>query len=223
MCWLKAQESKLGVKVTLPAALAPLKASEQATMVAMCPVKTRELDHVLSGFDAPMPGELTAPVEVPIERSQRRTWPPPGDAPERPRRTTKPPGYTPPPKPSDGPSSRRKTIGAIAGVVALLTAVFVATTLFRACDTSVNYEKIEASDLAGLPVKDPRALGSQVGATLTDSSWLSRPEAERRKQMAEALQRLQNRHVSVFYLQDEQQRMLASAQFKGQEVLVLFY
>lgn len=223
MCWMKAQEAKLRLRVDLPPALAAMKASEQATIAAMCPVRPRELEHVLAGFDAPAPGELTAPVEVPIERSQRRTWPPPDDS-ARPRRTTKPPGYAAPAKKVDsGPSPVRKMLGYVAGAISVITLVFVGMTVFRACDTRVKYEKIEASDLGGIPVKNPRALGSQVGATITDPSWMSHPEAERRKQMTEAFKQLQNQHVTVFYVQDEQQHMLASAQFRGHEIVVVFY
>lgn len=219
-CWMKQNEAKLGMKVELPAKMSSISVPDRVAMAAMCPIKPRELDHVMSGHAAPAPGEITAPIELPIERQgERKTRPPLADG----KKPTMPPSAEVMAKPAAPSPSKRKILGGVAGVAATLALAFTGMTLYRACDSSVQYKKIEGVDFAGLPVKDPRLLGTQVGVTLTDPSWTTRPEDERRKQMTEVFQRLQSRNVSVFYVQDQAQKTVASAQWRGRDIVVLFY
>jgi hypothetical protein len=209
-CWFKTIENRLKLLVVMPKALEHLASAGRNAAAGLCLVKARELEHVLSGASGPLPEEITGPIVMPPTPTPRRLSPPPQTTQSRRAPVIPEPGWR-----------SRRGVGVAAGVIALATAAWITFTFVKSCDGPARWKGIATMDL-GLPVKNAKQLGNQVGATLTDPRWVTRPEADRRVQMEDALRRLRGRGVTVFFVSDES-RPRASAQWSGGKVVVRFY
>ncbi len=209
-CWFKTLESRLKLQVVMPRALDHMTSAARNAAAGLCLVKSRELEHVITGQPGPPPVESTGPISMPPPQAT-------------PRRLSGPPttlSRRAPVIPEPGWKSR-KGVGIGAGVVALLAAVWIAFTFVQSCEGPAKWQSVSTVDL-GLPVARAKQLGNQLGVTITDGRWFNRPEAERRVQMEDALRRLKGRGVTVFFVSDES-RPRASAQWSGDKVVVRFY
>ena len=73
-----------------------------------------------------------------------------------------------------------------------------------------------------------RVWGSEVHVSLVESAWLRQPEERRRRQMEQALERLQSRpgpRITTLIVADDSRRPRASAQLsaRGGRTQVRFY
>lgn len=156
MCRLKAWENQLLVKVEMPEPLAHLDLATREKKAMECNVGDDELYKVIKV-------RPTAPEKKDTTRAIEST-----SASEEKAR-------------AQGSSLSTK-VAAILAVLGLAAAgVSVYLTLGR---TSGSTVRLSASELSSdIPLTDARRNGSLVVATLSDMTWLDKPEAERRLQL----------------------------------------
>lgn len=196
-CRVESWRDRLGVKVTLPAAMADMPEAERRAACDRCIVPARELATILRGeSDTPAPEPITpAPAKKPTTRL-----------------SVDDPGTGPHKKKS---RERRPGLEAAAAAVALLTFTFAGVTAYRACGTSSGLEEVQVALPPKLPVSETRRLGAELRATLDDPAWQRRPAAERRETLASALRSLRADGIEVLVIVDAQGNEVASAQWAG--------
>lgn len=124
---------------------------------------------------------------------------------------------------------RRRMVGIVAAVVAAVSLGFVAVVIFDSVDSTPTFKNVDTAEFAGdLPVAAARVWGTEVRVSLVDSGWLRLPEERRRKQMEQALERLQGRpgpRIVTLIVEDDGKRTRASAQItsRGGKAQVKFY
>lgn len=205
-CWLKSQERRLGLSVLLPTALGQMSPHERDAHAALIPVKAHELERVLNP---------AAPAPVGPSTSQKH-----------PARGGSADLSVPPTRvhtPAQG--SRRRGLVVGAAVVAVISVAFIALTLVREYGGRQSWETVRPDDLGpGLPVATARRLGRQLNVRLADPSWFTQPEDARRQQLGDAWARVQGKQIDVLVIEDDEGKMLASAQaMKPTGVKVRFY
>jgi len=205
ICYVKALEPRLGIRLGLPAALAELSEIDVAHHAERCKPKREDVDKiiaaptvedVLTSGAAPRGKRETKPVWAPAAKNKKRLQIP------------------------------REWIMRVA--VLVLVGSFGWTGLYVAMNTggSPSFKPIDPAFAAGIPVKNPSLWAAEVHATLNDANWMSRPSEERTQALAQAVVKLhaQNPDVRAFVLKDSTQKVRASAQWveKGPPV-VRFY
>lgn len=197
MCWVKAQEGRLGISLKLPAPLEELPTAERVTQASFCRPRREDVDRVISGME---------PARKPSALSS--------SAPASPRRET---------------SKRRQAIGIVAGAVAVASLAFLGFFVADNVEGKPTFKNVDTAEFAGdLPVSSARAWGNEVRVSLVELAWLKQPEERRRRQMEQALERLQSRpgpRITTLIVEDDARRPRASAQLsvRGSKTQVRFY
>jgi hypothetical protein len=185
-CRIKAWEPQLGAAIELPRELAELSASviERERQAARCKVPDEELSRVLRPQAAPVPAPVARAPTGPVKMGL------PDDAP---------------------PASKRKTMAALGLATAAAVGLMVSLVLVL----SGGPRKIVPSEISDvIPIASAKLSGPVVGIELADKSWLSRPEAERRRQLEDALARVQPLGASRIVVLDQEGRLHSSAAFE---------
>ena len=201
LCRFKTWERQLGIEISLPSQLRNLSEGEQAKLAGECDVPTVELQKVLR---APSPEEAAA------EEAKKKA--------DRARRLSQ---EIDPDRDAGPPDTRRRLALIGAGIVAVLAFGIAATTLYRGCSPSPDYERFTAS-LGELPVESPQRFGEQVRATLTDEGWLRTPEKDRRQALESALRPIASKGIQVLYLRDKKGKVRAIAQLYDNDQKIRF-
>jgi hypothetical protein len=197
LCWVKSQEGRLGISLTLPAALAGISPGEMLANAGVCRPRREDVERVIQGVE-PARKPSAAPVEAPVVVATVK---------ER----------------------RRRTVGMIAAGVALLSLGFLGYFIADNVEKKPEFKNLDTAEFAGdLPVTAARVWGSEVHVSLVESSWLRQPEERRRKQLEQALERLQARpgtRITTLIVADENRRQRASAQLssRGGKAQIRFY
>jgi hypothetical protein len=198
LCWVKAQEPRLGISLKLPAALEEIPAPERITHASYCRPKREDVDRVIQGLEAPRkPSALPASPTAPMVRPAT--------------------------------NKRRQMVGIIAGVVAAASLAFVGVFVAKNVEGKPDFKNVDAAEFAGdLPVTAAKVWGSEVRVSLVDGGWMKLPEDRRRRQMEQALERLQARpgpRITTLIVEDDARRPRASAQLaaRGGKSQVKFY
>ena len=124
---------------------------------------------------------------------------------------------------------RRRVVGIVAAVVAAVSLGFVGVVIFDSVDSTPQFKNVDTAEFVGdLPVAAARVWGTEVRVSLVDSGWLKMPEERRRRQMEQALERLQNRpgaRIVTLIVEDDGRRTRATAQMasRGGKTQVKFY
>lgn len=199
LCWVKGQEGRLGISIKLPAAVEELPPAEQLTQASLCRPKREDVERVIQGLE---------PLKKPSALGQSQ----PAPTIIKPRN-----------------EKRRQLVGIVAAVVAAASAVFIAVVLLNGAEGTPQFKNLDTAEFAGdLPVGAARVWGNEVHVSLVDAGWLKQPEERRRKQMEQALDRLQNRpgaRITTLIVEDESKKPRASAQqtARGGRTQVKFY
>jgi hypothetical protein len=194
ICYVKALEPRLGIRLGLPAILADLAEVDIMHQAERCKPKREEVDKIIA---TPTVEEvLTSGAIKPRGKRSAKIV----HAPSAPRKTIRIP---------------REWILRVA--VVILAGSFIWTGLYVAMNTSgsPSFKPIDPSFAVGIPVKDPALWAAEVHATLNDPTWLSRPPEERKQALAQAVVKLHGQHPTVraFIIKDAAQKVRASAQW----------
>jgi len=241
MCWLKTLEGRLGVPVDLPGELSSLKSSDVATNAAKVFVRKEDVDRLL-GPDSGGRARATTPLPASYVRAAVAAPPPsavfdtvmepvePGALPVEPGAPPVEPGASPPSMtnqiatvrlpPAEAVSARQKTFALIAAGALLMSATVIGITLKGSCGKAPTPITLQ---VANLPVKAGEKLGKDANFVLTDPSWLSSPESDRKSQLRSALEGLRPSGVENLALFDSDGRLRASAQWTGTDAQIKFY
>jgi hypothetical protein len=188
LCLFKSWEVRLRMPIELPTALLGLSASQAADYASQCRVRQDELEQALT---------LSSVVAAPQVPAKDESAPAAA--------------YVPPPM---SPARRGLLLGL--GVVTLAALGYTGYSVYSNSG-GAPFRPLVAADFAGeIPLKDAKRLGTQVGATLSDESWLARPEAEKRKQLTLALEQLNVHGLESLVVLDARKQIRATAQFFGQ-------
>ena len=148
-----------------------------------------ELNAVLSPQKKQATPVHSAPSHAPLQPHVEWSGPPPHQKPARP------------------------FIPVIAGGFALLCFGIALTQVYKHCRNTPDWNPIVASEFAGdLPITNPKQLGKQVGARLTDPSWVKNSEEQKRQQLENALRALGPRGVQVLFVEDSNNVVRATIQ-----------
>jgi hypothetical protein len=192
LCFVKALEPKLQIKVNLPKAMNGLDEAAVMKHAVECKPKRDDVDRIIHG----------KAWVVARKSGLLRTVAPPK-----------------PKEESDaGPMlpSRRKAILIGASVITVACLGIVAYSLLGTIVPTPKPASMETADFAGeIPLRAAHRWGAEVHAALSDPSWLQKPEGEQRRQLEVALQRLSDRQISVLIIEDDARRPKVTAQMFG--------
>lgn len=196
----KLWESDLGIDIVLPQAMSQLAALEVRSLADRCRVPEAELDKVLAR------GRYTEQ-----ERAARAA------------RVAEADGQISEPK-SDEPRQSRPVLLIVAIVVALASFGVTGFFLWKAFSRPPP-DKIATTFAPKIPLAKAERSGVDVGATLKDEAWLSKPADEKRSAMTEAIETLKREGVRTFYIRDKNGKVRAMAQSydKGSKVRIQFF
>jgi hypothetical protein len=197
LCYVKGLEGRLGISIKLPAQLDEISAADRLEQAQACRPRREDVERVVQGLEPARKPSALPATEAPV--------------------LVKPPN-----------DKRRRVVGIVAAVVALASLGFVAAVVIDNVDTTPQFKNLDTAEFAGdLPVSSARVWGSEVRVSLVDMAWLKQPEDRRRKQLVQALERLQNRPTRIMTLivEDESKRPRASVQLatRGGTAQVKFY
>lgn len=185
LCWVKSQEPRLGISIKLPAALEDIPAAERITHASYCRPKREDVDRVIQGLE-PLRKPSALPSAPPVAA----------------------------PKPAN--HKRRQMVGIVAGAIAAVSLAFVGVFVAKNVERKPDFKNVDAAEFAGdLPVTAAKVWGSEVHVSLVDAGWMKLPEDKRRRQMEQALERLQSRpgpRITTLIVEDDSRRPRASAQ-----------
>jgi hypothetical protein len=202
-CFIKSLEGRLGVGVSLPAALAGLSAKDSARLAALCPARREDVERILANplYDEVASSGLLSPQERDREKEKER---------EKEESTAWAPGKR---KRRRVP---RAAVGTVAGLVVLAAAAFLTVYLINNRDHTPKFTRIDPAEFAGdIPLGSAEMWAAEVHARLSDPTWLTRPEPARRAALIAALERLSARHLDTLIIEDDAKQMKASAQYVG--------
>ncbi len=184
----------------------------------LCFVKTIE-DKL--GVEVRLPATLAALPAGEVRSVASRCRPPReeierilgGGEPER-RARTAPIAVEGPPAPPR-PTGRLITT-VLAAVVAAASLIFLVVYLAGNMQQTPSLRNLDPAEFSGdIPLAGARMWGTEVHATLADPAWMRQPEASRRKQLEQALDRLAARKLTTLIIEDESKRPRASVQLFG--------
>ena len=202
LCRIKGWETSLEMAVEMPTHLAAVSALDCEHHAVECEVSEEELANIL----APPPP------------------PPPPPAP--PPRTTAPRAAEAVALASSTslqvhPGSSRRTVIAVVLAVLGIVAVIVSIKLTFGGDSRST--KLAASEISKeIPLVQVQQSGPVIGAVLADRSWLTKPEPERRRQLAAALDNAKALGANDLVLNDSKGRLVASAAARAGKTIVTF-
>ena len=198
LCLFKQWEDRLGIPVTLPEALESISDADRRRAAAECRVPAAEVNKLFADEQDAAARELKRLRRARETQSSRPRLPAVMDL-----------------------SPRRKLIAGIAAGIAAISFLFVGAALYRSCGD--GWEDASAREFAGeLPIRDARRLGAQMGATLTDNTWLELPEATRRAHLATAFRTLEPRGINILFLLDTRNNVRASVRRADNELRYQF-
>jgi hypothetical protein len=184
MCRLKTWEGQLKVKVEMPSALAELDMAARANKAMECNVGDDDLYKVLKVTGAQPPIEKKDVARA-IETSS-------ASSPQR--------------KTGSSLSTKLAAIFAVLGLVAAGVSIYL--TVGRKSGDTV---KLSATELTTeIPLQDVRRNGALIVATLTDLTWLDKPELERRQQLEAAAPKVRAQQATGLMLFDSKGILLAT-------------
>jgi hypothetical protein len=194
ICVIKGWEDKLRIPVDMPDALAGLSERDRALQATECPVPPGAARKVFETAQ-----QRAARISAAEQRMSGDMTVP---RPSLQTRATK-----------LGWRERRVT-AVIAGVVLLGAASYLGLAVSRM--GGKDWQSVKAGEFAGeMPIANAKQFGAQMGATLTDGGWLTRPEADRRAHMETAMKNLSARNVRVLFVRDASGVVRASTQWHG--------
>ena len=202
LCRIKSWESSLEMTVALPNHLLELDVEAQALRTAECPVGDDELQQIL---EPPAPPPPPAPAPVPRPRTSE----------PHAVETVSISGL----RVHSG--SSRRTMIAVALAVLAIIAVIVSIKLTFGGESKAT--RLSASEISNeIPLTQIRQKGPVIGAVLADRSWLSKPEAERRQQLATALDNVKALGANDLVVFDSKGTLVASVASHAGKPIVTF-
>jgi hypothetical protein len=186
---IKTWQARLDRAVDLPAAFGDVTEDDIKKYAAQCEVTTAELEKTLAPPPAPTPAP-TAPAKA--------------DAPKRPLKHSTPPPLKPLDKPTSESTKRR--IRLIIAIGLLVAAAVIAFVMLRS-----NNEIDSGAVSSEIPLVHVRQSGSTVGAVLADSSWLTKPEDQRKRQLTDALTKIHSLSANMLMVYDSRGKLIATA------------
>ncbi len=184
MCRLKAWEAPLKVKVELPESLVHLDLATREKKAMECNAGDDDLYKIIK-----RPTLSQQPEKKDITRALEST----SASEEQARRR------------GGNLSTKVAAIFAVLGLAAAGVSIYV--TLGR---TSGSTVRLSASDLSSdIPLTDARRNGSLVVATLSDLTWLDKPEAERRLQLEAVSPKVRGQQANGMMLVDAKGMLIA--------------
>ena len=184
---LKLWEKELELPVALPTFMAASKASTLTAEAASLAIPRAERESALNPENTPIP--TPAPSKKPsgsISYDGLDIEVPEGEA-----------SVAAKPK---GPRLRDKGwfrgVLVVAGALGFAVSGFTLYSVFSAN----RWDSAEISLPSELPVSNPKRLGSEVGVTLDNSAWMSKPEKERRAILTDAFKSVESEDVSVLFV-----------------------
>ena len=225
----KSWQPRLGLTVSLPAAMADLSEGRLAELAGEVQVRAADQARVWRGLpDAEQqkatPGadrraDADARSVAGRSRSPRQTAGRAGDTADLPLPSVPVTQKSaqlnrPHPRRRIKLSPRQRRVIEIAAVVLGIGGFAVAGgSLYRSCH-SPSWESVSLSFSGEIPLARATRLGPEVGATVQDEAWFARPDSERRAQMQSALEHLPG-DVQAFFVRDTHGRVRAAARRFG--------
>lgn len=203
LCRFKSWERQLGVEIALPNQLRNLSEAEQANRANECDVPTVELQKILRGTNAE--DETAAEKKSPRKRQLSQEIATHTDD-------------------THAVSPRRRMLQIAASVVAVVCFTITGVVLYRDCAPTPSFQKVDLGTSNQIPIAKADRLGPQVRLVLSNESWLTEPESERREQLEAMLRGLESQGVQVIYIRDQQGKARAIAQLydNGNKMRIVF-
>lgn len=181
MCRLKAWENQLLVKVEMPEPLAHLDLATREKKAMECNVGDDELYKVIKVRPAPEKKEVTRALESTSAAEENAR------------------------KQGSNLSTKVAAIFAVLGLAAAGVSVYLTLG-----STSGSTVRLSASELSSeIPLTDARRNGTLVVATLSDMTWLDKPEAERRLQLEAVSPKVRIQQANGMMLVDAKGMLIA--------------
>ena len=204
ICYVKALEPRLGIRLGLPATLAELAEVDIMHQAERCKPKREEVDKIIA---TPTVEEVLTSAQLrPGKRGKKTAW-----TPTAPKKSIRIP---------------REWIMRVSVVLLAASVLWTGLYLVMNTSSSPSFKPIDPSFAAGIPIKDPALWATEVHTTLSDATWLSRPPEERKQALAQAMVKLHAQHPTAraLVVKDSGHKVRASAQWmdKGPPV-VRFY
>jgi hypothetical protein len=204
ICYVKALEPRLGIRLGLPATLADLADVDIMHQAERCKPKREEVDKIIA---TPTVEEVLTSVQRRRGKRDKKTaW-----APTAPKKSLRIP---------------REWIMRVSVLLLAGSVLWIGLYLLMNTSSSPSFKPIDPGFAAGIPVKDPALWATEVHTTLSDATWLSRPPEERKQALAQAMVKLHAQHPTAraLVVKDSAHKVRASAQWMDQgPPVVRFY